>query len=390
MSSNLNKINHAQPNQAPKVPRGVYQHIIITTPSSSVPSVGSFFCIDLKQKNIQIHKLSLLFNVTSSRVSTPLNPAWCWFNHIDLVIGGTNIIDTLYPDFNFIRAQSENVDADRTMMNYNVGNYLDLTSNSAKWADGLPHYATLNLSTFYNQANVPLLTNGHELQLRVYLNDASYWLTNVENVGAPIVINSCSLISSVTLIPDAGAQAEILQIAKVPKDYMFTTTLHSIYSQVAGTNTANITLTSLTGSIHAVYFTIKATNALNYSNWFNFMPISQFTILSASGTNIVGGSPILNDFGLLELSSKWFPGSTFFSESYSGVNPSYVYCYSFSNDMHSVAKNASHNSTYKFIGSEQLQIVFPTNLPTDVQIDVWGAAEAGIRLGSTFVQKILI
>ena len=67
------KINFAQGNQLPGTVRGVYQHLILTTPSSSTPSVGSYFVIDLKQKNIQVHKLSLLFNVTSNEAMRESN-----------------------------------------------------------------------------------------------------------------------------------------------------------------------------------------------------------------------------------------------------------------------------------------------------------------------------
>ena len=382
------KINFAQGNQLPGTVRGVYQHLILTTPSSSTPSVGSYFVIDLKQKNIQVHKLSLLFNVTSND-ARPLTPCWSWFNHIDLVIGST-IVDTLYSDFNFIRAQTENVDADRTMFNYSAGNYLDLTSNANKWSDSSPHYATLNLNTFYTQGNVPILTTSNELQLRVYLNDASYWFMDPAHIKDQITINSCSLISSVTVIPDQGAQMEIARISKVPNDYMFSSTLHSIYNQVSGTSTANITLTSITGSVHAIYFTVRHTKETNFSNWYKFREVAQFEILSASGSNIVGGSPLLSDFVLLELGHKWFPGSSFTAEPFSGTNDSYVYCYSFSNDMRKASKYGGHHTTYRFIGSEQLKITFPRTLDFDIQIDVWAQAEAGVRLGATTVQKLLI
>jgi hypothetical protein len=72
-------------------------------PSSSSAAFSSFFTIDIKEKNIIMNNICLQFNlsaVTGSGLTGYFNPAWYFFQRIEIVQGGT-IIDTIYGNSQF-------------------------------------------------------------------------------------------------------------------------------------------------------------------------------------------------------------------------------------------------------------------------------------------------
>ena len=116
--------------QSFNLPRMKHESLIIPIiPSTSASSFGSYFSLDLKEKNILLHNLYIQFNVpavvrTGTLVGTDIRfiPACFWMNRIELCIGGA-VIDTIYPLNNFIHQQLFNLDSTRKMINDSQGNY---------------------------------------------------------------------------------------------------------------------------------------------------------------------------------------------------------------------------------------------------------------------------
>ena len=105
------------------------KHEILIIPASTVPSFGSTFNIDIKEKNILFHNLTLQF-VTGPVVGTNLvgtfNPCWYFMNRLEIVQNGT-VIDTVYGNQQFIQNQWLDWDEDRLSVNNAAGNYSTAT-----------------------------------------------------------------------------------------------------------------------------------------------------------------------------------------------------------------------------------------------------------------------
>ena len=196
--------NHfVSPHQLSKIPRNAYEHQTIVTVSQSLPIIGSYFVIDLKQKNLKLHELMLEFNVSSNFI---LTPAWFWIDHVEILINGV-IVDTIYQQSNFILSQYFSSDQERLLKNSATGAYNNTAELAALWGanDGSTrtNVIELPLKTLCDQSSFDILNQNHELQLKIYLSDIGSWTSSENgyyNYTASTVINSCNLICKATKI----------------------------------------------------------------------------------------------------------------------------------------------------------------------------------------------
>jgi hypothetical protein len=384
----MSKLN-IQAHQASAIQRGAFEHTQLLIPSVSQPSVGGYFVIDFKNKGYKLHNMTLQFNVSTNKT---LNPTWFWIDHIDTVING-QIINTEYDLVNYFRHQLEFSDQERKLINQAAGDYTDITSLGNLWdtSDSVDVY--LPLLTIFDQTHLSVITQNHEIQLRIYLKDIHSFLTTSSDVsGASVVINSCNLIAKVSQLPTQIVSSELVAMNKTAKDSLFTTVLHQINSAQSGVSNYTATLTSITGSVVLLFFVVRQTDSLQYSAQYNFSNVvKQFEILDSSGRNMVGGSPITARQDLLVLMHKYFPSSTFTTEGFitSGPANSNVFCYSFSLAPLQALKSGQHLTTAIFKGSEQLKLTFNSSLGSACQIDSYALCEAAVRQTPSSIQKIL-
>ena len=106
------------------------RHEIITIPSSSAPLFGGYCVLDLKEKNIEIHDLMLQLNTSAitgmsgSDASFPcMSPAYFWFSRIEIAVNNV-VMDTIFPDEQFIRHQLYYNNEDRRINNMSCGSYV--------------------------------------------------------------------------------------------------------------------------------------------------------------------------------------------------------------------------------------------------------------------------
>jgi len=180
-----------------------HKHEIVIIPSTNTPSFGSMFICDIREKNCLIHNLTLQFNVSSitgitgAPTSYPnFNPAFCWFQRIEILQNAT-VIDTIYPEQQFILQQFLNRDEQRSFINQGAGLY---SSNPQRYtlASNQSNYY-LNLRTYFDQAHIPLYTNSHDIQLCVYMDTLAYQVNIGAGTGTAVAsINSCNVIAKIT------------------------------------------------------------------------------------------------------------------------------------------------------------------------------------------------
>jgi hypothetical protein len=286
-------------------------------------------------------------------------------------------------------------DLERKSVNQGAGDYTDSTSLSNLWDTSASVDVYLPLMCLFDQSHLSILTQNHEIQLRVYLKSlAGGFIHSSSDVEDAVVqINSCNLIAKVTQLPQSIVSSELVAMNKTPKDSLFTSTLHQVNSAQSGITNYTITLTAITGSVHLLYFVVRPTSGLQYTAQYNFSDIvKSFEILDSTGRNICGGSPITRRQDLLTLANQYFPSSTFTAEGFitSGPASSFVFVYSFSISPLQALKTAGHYTTQKFTGSEQLKLTFTSALGSAVQIDTFAMVEACCRQTPSSVQKILI
>jgi hypothetical protein len=381
-------------NQSSNIPRNL-RHEILTIPSTSQFAFGGYGILDFKEKNVKVHELIIAFNtsavsgLTGSVANYPnLNPAFHWFTRIELCMNNV-VIDTLYPDAQFILSQLMYEDMDRTLNNYSAGHYASIEArNTLTTTAGSNWY--LSLKSFFNQAHIPILTQNHELQIRVYMQPLANICNQSTLTGTPVcTINSAQLIARVTRLDSESVANSLAQIARTPKHYLFYETRYATFTVQAGVSSTTLVLTPIVGNVGMLYFVVRPSASLTGNNAFSFTAINNFAMLGAGGESIVGGTVIPSSLNLLTM-GKWWSKSSYLADSFSGTSNAYVYSYSFSADPALAFENGAHYTTRKFNGSEQLQIQFGSALETNVQVDVFAYLECAIEQTATTIKKLSI
>ena len=209
------------------LPRLKHESLII--PSTSQPALGSYFTIDLKEKNVLLHNLHLQFNVpavvrtgTLSGVDCRFIPACFWMTRIEFS-QNNNVIDTIYPVNNFIHTQLFNLDGTRRMMNDSQGNYSS-TAQRVLLTNATSDYF-VDLNCLLNQHHLTLLNGKDDIQLRIYMDTFSNILQNDAGSGrtptSNNIINFCNIIAKVSRVGSTHSQALIQNVASRPQHHRF-------------------------------------------------------------------------------------------------------------------------------------------------------------------------
>jgi hypothetical protein len=371
------------------------KHEILTIPSTSQFAFGGYGILDFKEKNVRVHELIIAFNtsavtgLTGIVASYPnLNPAFHWFTRIELCMNNV-VIDTLYPDAQFILSQVMYEDEDRILNNYSAGNYASIAArNTLSTTAGSNWY--LSLKSFFNQAHIPILTQNHELQVRVYMQPLANICNQSTLTGTPVcTINSAQLIARVTRLDAESVANSLAQIARVPKHYLFYETRYATFTVQSGVSATTLVLTPIVGNVGMLYFVVRPSASLTGNSAFAFTAINNFAILGAGGDNIVGGTTIPSTLNLLQM-GKWWSKSSYLADSFAGISNANVYSYCFSADPVLAFETGGHYTTRKFVGAEQLQIQFASALAANVQVDVYAYLEAAIEQSPNTIKKLSV
>jgi hypothetical protein len=175
-------------------------------------------------------------------------------------------------------------------------------------------------------------------------------------------------------------------MAKSPHHYLFNEMRYGTYVVQSGTASTSIVLSSIVGPVSYLFFTVQPTASVNQSNQYAFTPITSFSILDSTSTNIVGGQDIQSTLSLYILNTDW----TVSSYSTETANNAYAYIYSFSSDPIASATTGARYGNWMFQGNEQLRINFTGTLGSSVVVNFYASVEAILEISPSYCKKVTI
>lgn len=373
---------------------------IVIIPSTSQPNWGSYFIIDVKERNCIISDIIIQFNISqvTGTTSPPTNypqfvPATYFLNKVELVINNVTI-DTLYPLQLWISQQFLNDDEDRVLINNMQGNYASVTQRYALSNATASNYF-IKLRSFFNETNLPILSDAHQLQIRCYTDSYVNVVEKSTGTGTPTggTINFVNAIAKITKLPSEIAQNRLALMGKSPEHNIFHNVRYSPFNVNSGVSSSTIVLTPFVGNIVSLFFVVRPTASLTGDNCFKFTKIKDFAILDSSSANCVGGQALVSPLCLQYL-NNYYSKSSYTSETDIGSNlkgdavdnKANVYCWSFSANPVQALEKGLLLGNRRFMGNEQLQISFTGSLAAAVQVDVFAYCQSAIEQGSSFVK----
>ena len=412
MSSNTTSLNHLtnivqsrnknlglnlSAKQAVSVPNNLRSEYIII-PSVSTAQFGSYFIFDIKERNTIVSDIIIAFNVTAitgltgSVANFPhFSPATFWIQKCELVMNNVTI-DTLYPIQEFISQQFLFSDEDRVLINNMQGSYASATQRNSLATATSNYY--IKLRSLFNECHLPLLSDSHNLQIRVYMEQLSNIVMTTGLTGtASSSINSANNILKLMKLPAEIATNRYNAMIKSPEHSIFHNVRYSPFNVNSGVSQTTLVLTPFVGNIICLFFVVRNTNALTGNGAFAFTAIKDFAILDSTSANCVGGQPIPSALALQYLNS-FNCKSSYSAETSIGANlagtvtntNANVYCWSFSSNLSEALQHGLLLGHRKFLGNEQLQISFTGSLGANVQIDVFAYCQSTLEQGANYVK----
>jgi len=361
-------------------------HETIIVPSNTTPLWNTQVNVDIREKNCLLHNLCLKFNVSAiTGVSNAYyTPAFFWFHHIDLVVNGQTI-DTIYGNQQFLQHQLFNIDEKRKFNNITAGDYASVAQRKALASTANDYYVPL--WSFFKQTHMPLLFPKDDIQLRIFMDSAANNII-VPREGANLItgipvstFNNLQVLINVSKLENYDVNSRLKELTRTVQSYQFNELRWGNYNINAGAATSSIVLTSIVGPVSFLKFVVRPVGSSGDS-YFNYLPIKDFSILNAGSTNIVGGSAIPSTQALYILNRDWTRGS------YS--TEANVYIYSFGASPVDTIHSGKIYNYYRFKGSEQLVLNFPTPLATAVSVDIYAYVNSAVQLSSSHTKKITL
>ena len=281
------------------------------------------------------------------------------------IVCNNNIIDTIYPEEQWLRNQLFEYDEKRRYVNKLCGDYSDASQRNALATVQSDYY--IPLWSFFKQTHLSLITNSHEVQLRCYWNSAINNINVGTLTGTPqSTINSGVLLVKLTRHNPMTIQQKIKDIpSNSPFHSRFTELRYGTYTINSGTASTNIVLTSIVGPVAFLMFIVRNSANLTGSNYYNFQAIKDFSILDSSSTNITGGVQISHSEAILLLNKDYVLSS------YCTETNANVYIYAFSGNISDVVHSGRSFGYHYFSGNEQILINFNSQITENKQVDVY-------------------
>lgn len=292
MSQNLNALNsitrprdrsmgiNVSEVQASTTPAGLV-HEILQIPSSSLPVLGSYFVCDIKTKGVILHNFALNMNMTaltglSGGTSPRLSPAIFWLLRTEIVVNGV-ILDTLYPSQQFIKQNLLFSNDDRTQLNIGCGHYASIAQRATMASTAGQNYV-IPFHTIFDEAHMSLLTDSHNVQLRFYLDTASNIIVSggATGIGA-VSCNFANIICKTTRLSPDAMQNKLALMQQSPEHLLYHDLRYGIFNVNSGVASSQIVLSSITGKVAYIFFTVKTITALTGDGAFTYNKIANFT-----------------------------------------------------------------------------------------------------------------
>ena len=355
----------------------------------------------MKERNCIISDLLLGFTLgaitgaTGTAVTSypHFSPATFFPTKIEIVINNITI-DTLYPVQQFTAQQFFNDDNDRVYINNQQGAYNSIIQRNTLSTATSNYY--VKLRTIYNECHIPILSDAHNVQIRVYMDQ----LANVVNMstlsGTVTSTITANIICKVLKIPADVASNRLAAMIKKPEQSIYHNLRYSPFAVSSGVSSTTIVLTPFVGNIVALFFVIRNADKITKNDAYQFTAISNFALLDSTSSNCVGGQAI-NSVLALNYLNQFYCRSSYTSETSLGANiagtvtdnKANVYAWSFSSNICEALENGLLLGHRKFLGNEQLQITFTGSLASNIQVDVWAFCQSVFEQGGNYVKAII-
>ena len=366
------------------------KHEIVVVPSTSAPAWGSYFVFDFKEKALTLHKIAIQFNVSpitglTATTDVRYTSAYGWFTRIEIV-QNNQVIDTIYPDAQFLLNNLFHYEEDRAYINSAAGHYASVVQRVALAATTSNYY--IDLWTYFNQAHPDLLYPKDDVQLRVYLDTFQNNFAGTGTGTALSKINFANLLCTVTRLNSDINSSKLFHLSKQVHHHKFNETRYATYAlNNTGTN-YTVVLNAIVGKVSFLLFVVRPSSYTG-DDWIKFSALSQFSILDSTSTNITGGQPILSELAL-GLNAKGFAKSSYLSETARGLvnNNANAYFYSFGADAEDTISTGRTYNHWEFQGNEQLQVQFATTPTAPFTIDVYAYVNSVLEISPSYVKKL--
>jgi hypothetical protein len=388
-----------------------YETVII--PSTSQVAFGAYSIFDFKEKSCLINEVILQFKVNSLQAGPKsgyfpcFTPAFNWFSRIE-VVQNNQILDTIYPHSNFLQHQLFVTDEERKKINQGAGNYQSLYDCHLKTINR-DEFWYVPLWSYFRAGRIPCLYPKDDLQIRLYMAnlddninydpDVSHWPNNTW--VRPTAAITCNLVVNLTRLGQDLNLYRLQSLNKAPEHYKFLEMRYGTTSVPVNGNANpqfNYVLNSVTGNVVFFLAVIRPPEHNNrlpvetggaYQS-FRYTPVLNFSLLDSTSTNISGGQPVPLSLVKHYLSRKWSASSYFEDLSEDGVTRSNAIMYSFANDPISAANYGTSSGSFKFQGSEQLQLQFASPITIGLTLDIYAFCEASLEITPTYVKKLTL
>lgn len=372
-------------------------HEILNLPSSTLPAWGSLLTFDVKVKEILVHNLSVVLSLSAlSGLSGGINPrlvcGYKMIERVEILINNV-LVQNATGDEQFINCQLFTSNEDRALINSGVGSYNSTASRSAKSAVNSDWI--INLKTLFDQCDVALLNEAHNIQVRITLAPMANVIVSSGATGTGSVsINQASLLVKCTRVTSDLAQHRILSMKTIPEHYLYHALIPASFNIQSGVSQSNITLSPINGKVALLYFVVRNVIQTSNDDSLKFNKIKSFSISNAGGSNITTGQQVTSEMSLSYLSPYWTT-SSYLTEQAAGVsligtvvdNGANVYMWSFSSNPVRAMNTGARLSSHMFSGQETLTINWGTALTQGCTVDVFCMREQYVALSSYKVDK---
>ena len=411
---------HVPEYQYVNIASNVKQETVII-PSTSQVSFGAYSTFDFREKSLLLNDLVLQFQVMNLSCGTQvaannlprLYPCFNWFTRIEIV-QNNQVIDTIYPQANFLLHQCFLADEDRILTNIGAGNYASASQLFQKTRT-VGEYWYLPLWTYFKTSHIPFLYPKDDLQIRLYMDqlvNCVFYDSTVTGSTLPSATLTCNLIANITRLGQDVNLYRLQALNRQVEHYKFLELRYSTYAITAGTPNITLVMNAITGNVSFLYCIVRNANFQQQSNQnpasnsvaFNstiaandpnqYLPIVNFSILDSTSTNITGGQPVPLSLMQYYLGRKWITSSYYndtrnlFTSSTSNILPtSNAIMYSFADSPADAVTSGQFTGAFRFTGSEQLQLLFAST-PGNIVLDIYAFVESVVEVSPTYVKKL--
>jgi hypothetical protein len=279
------------------------------------------------------------------------------------------------------------------------GSYNSLAQRNTLATSSTSNYY-VKLRTVYNECHIPILSDSHNLQIRVYMDQVAnvVVLPATGITGTPTsTINNANIICKVLKLPSDVATNRLAAMIKKPEQSIYHNLRYSPFAVSSGVSSSTIVLTPFVGNIAALFFVIRTASKLTKGDAFLFTALTNFALLDSTSSNCVGGQAIPS-FLALNYLNQFYSKSSYTSETSVGANAAgtvtdnsaNVYGWSFSSNICEALENGLLLGHRKFLGNEQLQLTYTGSLAANIQVDVWAFCQSVFEQGGSYVKVMAL